>query len=86
MTDMTSEEFKAARIKLGLTVKQLAAILDKNHSTISRWEAQPNASTKTPIDPTAIRVMEWMLDGFRPPQWPANPRAMRRGRIPKGEA
>jgi len=86
MAKMTSEEFKAARLKLGLTVNQLAAILDKNHSTIARWEASPGASTKTAIDPTSIRVVEWMLDGFRPPQWPANPRAMRRGRIPKGEA
>lgn len=83
MPKMTAEEFKASRIKLGLSVAQLAEILDTNASTISRWEAPASAATKTPLNPTAARVMQWMLDGFRPPQWPSQPRAQRRGPIPK---
>lgn len=85
MTTMTGEEFKAARIKLGLSVQQLADILGKDTSTVSRWEAPPSASTKTTIDPTAIRVLEWMLDGFRPPQWPTHLRGQRRGPRPASQ-
>lgn len=83
MPKMTAEQFKAARIKLGLSVAQLAEILDTNASTISRWEAPESATTKTPLNPTAARVMQWLLDGFRPPQWPDLLRAQRRGPRPK---
>lgn len=83
MPQMTAEEFKAARIKLGLSVAQLAEILDTNASTISRWESPESAVTKTPLNPTAARVMQWMIAGFRPPQWPDLLRAQRRGRRPK---
>lgn len=83
MGKMTGEEFKAARIKLGLTLLQTAQILDIDASTVKRWEAAETASTKTGVSPTAARVMQWMLSGFRPPQWPSQPRAQRRGRRPK---
>lgn len=83
MDRMTGEEFKAARIKLGLSLLQTAQILDIDASTVKRWEAAESASTKTRVSPTAARVMQWMLSGFRPPQWPSQPRALRRGRRPK---
>lgn len=83
MPKMTAEQFKAGRIRLGLSVKQMAEILDTTPSTISRWEAPTSASTKTPLNSTAARVMQWMLDGFRPPQWPDLLRAQRRGPLPK---
>lgn len=80
---MTKQQFRAGRLRLGLSVKQMAEILDTNASTIARWEAPESASTMTPLNPTAARVMQWLLDGFRPPQWPNQMRAQRRGPIPR---
>lgn len=67
---MTPDQFKEARRKLGLTQSQLAAILDTNPSTIRRWEMRDARSTSRPPNPIAARVMRWMLDGFRPPEFP----------------
>ena len=73
---MTNEEFKEARHKLGLTMAQLAIILNTDPRTIRKWEANDSASTSRAPSPVASRVMKWMLDGFRPPQM----QGMRRNR------
>lgn len=56
---------------LGLSGKQLAEIMGVDVRTVRRWEEiggrQPS--------PTAVRVVQWMLDGFRPPEWPDELRA-----------
>lgn len=62
---MTHEEFKEARHTLGLSVNQLAAILNTEPRSVRRWED----GTRHP-NPVASRVLQWMLDGFRPPEWP----------------
>lgn len=67
---MTPEEFKAARKRLGLTQRDLAVILDTRDSTIRKWEASDTASTARAVNPIAAQVMRWMLDGFRPPEFP----------------
>lgn len=64
------DEFKEARKKLGLTQAQLAKILDRNPSTIRRYEMSGNQSSKSEVDPTVSRAMQWLLGGFRPPEWP----------------
>jgi DNA-binding transcriptional regulator YiaG len=69
---VTPQEFKEARRKLGLTLSELAAILNVDSRTIRRWEAEESVETSRPPNPVAVRVMEWMLDGYRPPQWPAS--------------
>lgn len=66
---MTPDEFRAGRIALGLTHKQLAAILDRDITTVQRWQADGDYARKP--DPTAARVLRWMMDGYRPPEWPA---------------
>lgn len=66
---MTPAEFKAARKFLGLTQSQLGHILDTNPSTIRRWEMAPDVKSARPPNPVASRVMGWMLDGYRPPEW-----------------
>jgi len=68
---MTPAEFKAARVSLGLTQAQLGVILDTNPTTIRRWEAAPDQSMARPPNPVACQVLRWMLNGFRPPEFPA---------------
>lgn len=64
---MTKEEFRRARYKLKLTGQQLAYILNVTDRTVRRWEQWGESN---PPAPTAVRVLEWMLDGYRPPEWP----------------
>ena len=67
---MTPSEFKKARHTLGLSLSQLSAILGTDSRTIRKWEADENLPTARRPNETASRVMQWMLGGFRPPQWP----------------
>jgi len=67
---MTPEQFKEARQSLGLTQYQLGAILDTNPSTIRKWEMSDERNTARKPNPVACQVVRWMLDGFRPPEWP----------------
>jgi DNA-binding transcriptional regulator YiaG len=66
---MTPTEFKEARRKLGLSAADLGDILNTDPRTIRRWEDE---SGTRPPNPIACRVLEWMLAGYRPPQFPAN--------------
>lgn len=69
---MTSQDFKQARQQLGLTQAQLGRILDTAPQTIRRWEMDPKHSSARPINPIAAQAMRWMLDGFRPPEFPVD--------------
>ena len=64
---MTPTQFKQARRKLGLSATQLGHILNSDPRTVRRWESE---SDTRPVNPIAMQVMQWMLDGYRPPQWP----------------
>ncbi len=64
---MTPTEFKAARHKLGLSASQLGAILNTDPRTIRKWEHEDDTR---PPNPIACRVLEWMLAGYRPPEFP----------------
>ena len=68
---MNHNDFRGAREALGLTQAELADILDVTPRAISHWEADPErvATARKPY-PTAVKVMKWMLDGFRPPEFP----------------
>lgn len=67
---MTPAEFKAARQTLGLTQSQLGDILGLDPSTVRRYEMDPIRSTAKPPHPTVAKAMRWLLDGYRPPEWP----------------
>jgi len=64
---MTPTQFKEARHKLGLSATQLGHILNSDPRTVRRWESEDDAR---PVNPIAQQVVRWMLDGYRPPQWP----------------
>jgi DNA-binding transcriptional regulator YiaG len=68
---MDNTEFKAARNGLGLTLLELALILDTDPRTVRKWEAATDRSTARAPNPIAVRVLTWMVDGYRPPEWPA---------------
>lgn len=57
---------------LGLTRKQLSRVLGVRSDTIKKWENdKPDSLGPNPV---AVRAMEWMLiDGYRPPEFPASP-------------
>jgi DNA-binding transcriptional regulator YiaG len=68
---MTPVEFKEARLSLGLNRPQLAEILGTSPDTIRKWEMPDDRSNARSPNPVASQVMRWMLDGFRPPEFPS---------------
>jgi DNA-binding transcriptional regulator YiaG len=62
----TPEGFRRARGDLGLTVAQVARLLQTNERTVKRWESSDDRM----VHPTAAMVMDWFAGGFRPPEWP----------------
>lgn len=60
---MTGEEFKKARKRLGLTVRELAEILDTNPVTIRKWETPPGKNTARSPNPIACQVLRWIESG-----------------------
>lgn len=64
---MSPAEFKEARRKLGLSASQLGHVLNTDPRTIRKWEEDDGTR---PPNPIACRVIEWMLAGYRPPEFP----------------
>lgn len=62
---MTPAQFKEARHKLGLSASQMGHVLNVDPRTVRRWESDVDPR---PVNPIAARVVEWMLDGFVPPE------------------
>jgi len=58
---MTSNQFKAKRRALGLSVGDLAEILDTSKRSILKWERGDY-----PPNPVASQCLCWFEDGFRP--------------------
>ncbi len=69
---MNNREFREARHTLGLTQQQLADVLGTAPTTIRKWEAGDDKSTSRTPNPVAARAVSWMVNGFRPPQWPSS--------------
>lgn len=65
---MKPAEFKQARNSLGLSAAALGRILDTNPRTVRRWES---VDDPRPVNPIAAKVMQWMMDGYRPPGFTA---------------
>jgi DNA-binding transcriptional regulator YiaG len=68
---MTPSEIKSARRQLGLTVADLARLLDTDAQTIRRMEQSPEANTFRKPAPRMVRLVDAYMDGYRPTDWPA---------------
>lgn len=76
---MTRAEFAAIQGRLGLSHAQLGRILGRSANTVSRYRTEgPNGLD---IPKNVAIVMGWLDGGFRPPEWPDDPRGGRHGRI-----
>jgi len=73
---MTPAEFKSHRIGLGLSQSQAARVFGVSKRTITYWETDDD---KRPVHGTAVKFMEWLLTGARPPNWLTKPSYRRRG-------
>ena len=67
---MTSAEIKAVRQWLGITVSQLAVLLDTDPQTIRRMEQSETSNTFRKPAPRMVRLLRAYLDGYRPADWP----------------
>jgi DNA-binding transcriptional regulator YiaG len=67
---MTHDQIRAARRRLGLTVKQMAALLDTDDLSIRRLEMHPDRATARKPAPRMLRLIAAYLDGYRPVDWP----------------
>lgn len=61
--------FRQKREALGLTLPQCAVILRVTVRNLQRWETYVPHDMREP-NPTAMQVMDWMLAGLRPPEFP----------------
>jgi ribosome-binding protein aMBF1 (putative translation factor) len=67
---MTPTAFRQARLKLGLSVAQMAAMIGCKPLLIRRMEMRRDAASARPVSPMAARLVAIYLDGYRPPDWP----------------
>jgi transcriptional regulator with XRE-family HTH domain len=67
---MTPEQLKEARLKLGLSVAQLADMLGVSHQHARRMTIPLDKSAHRPINRTVERLLQAYLGGYRPPDWP----------------
>jgi len=63
---MTPSEFRSAREALGLNSVQLAALLGVTPLQVRRMQVPADLPTNRPIHPSTERLMQALLDGWRP--------------------
>lgn len=67
---MTPAEIKQARQSLGLSVADLARMLDTDPQTVRRMEQTEDARTFRRPAPRMVRLIEAYISGYRPADWP----------------
>jgi ribosome-binding protein aMBF1 (putative translation factor) len=67
---MTPAQIKEARQKLGLSVNQMATMIDTDPLSVRRMEGNPEAKTHRHPAPRMVRLIEAYLSGYRPLDWP----------------
>jgi DNA-binding XRE family transcriptional regulator len=61
----TAAGFDAACIEIfGNSMPRASLVLRAPESTVKSWRRE-----KRPVHPTAGVMMDWLLDGYRPPDW-----------------
>lgn len=68
---MTHEEIRAARKSLGLSVADMARMLDTDPMSIRRIEMSPGVATSRNPPPRMIRLLTAYTEGYRPADWPS---------------
>ena len=68
---MTPFEIKQARHSMGLSVADLARLLDTDPQTVRRMEQSESANTFRRPAPRMVRLVQAYMLGYRPPDWPA---------------
>lgn len=68
---MTPADIKQARHAMGLSVADLARLLDTDPQTVRRMEQSETASTFRRPAPRMVRLVQAYMMGYRPPDWPA---------------
>lgn len=69
---MEPDDLKKARLELGLTFEQMAAMLETDKQTVQRMEMQADRSTSRKPAIRMERLIEAYIDGWRPKDWPRN--------------
>lgn len=64
------DEIKAARERLGLTLTEMAAMLDTDAKSLRCMEMDPAVKMARTPPPRLVRLLEAYLDGYRPADWP----------------
>jgi len=67
---MTPAEIKQARQSLGLSAAKLGRVLGTNGRTVRSWECDPSLRSARVPSRTAVVALQWLLDGWRPRDWP----------------
>lgn len=67
---MTPLQIKQARHALGLTLREMALMMDTDARSQRAYEAPSSASTARTAPPRYCRLMAAYLSGYRPPDWP----------------
>ena len=65
---MTPAALSQARAKLGLTQRQMAAMLGRKLRNYQQWEAGDRK-----VDEAAARLIAAYVEGYRPQDWPLSP-------------
>ena len=68
---MSPKEFKAARLKLGLSVKDMAGLLGVSPVHVRRMELRKRLTAHRAVPKATAKLVEAWLSGYRPSgNWP----------------
>lgn len=67
---MSPAEFKSIRQSLGLSVDQIAELLDVRPDYVRHMELPQSKRSSVPVPGKTARLMRAYADGHRPKEWP----------------
>jgi DNA-binding transcriptional regulator YiaG len=68
---MTPAEFRAARQSLGLSVNQMAALLEVRPVHVRKMELDESLPSNRRVMPITEKLVRAYVDGYRPHNWPS---------------
>jgi DNA-binding transcriptional regulator YiaG len=68
---MTPAEFRAARQSLGLSVNQMAALLEVRPVHVRKMELDESLPSHRRVMPVTEKLLHAYLAGYRPHNWPS---------------